>query len=264
MKYQDLCIRLSEILRARGINTIYFEDVNLLNSEDVVYPAAVIQLVRVEQETQSDRYTIMVTIAKGCSMIKEVGSEDVVIRPNFNEIFPHMHYEVQAQYFYASNSTDSAFVYGKKRLIGDYPISINMQPVEYRRDGLVLLLLFNDGQPETPPNRTINALLERAYTPTGDEQMYAVVFRPKANLYDIKYAAEICQKSTITFIGAKRYERSISTTIDLRGITDILANDERIQINSCVTTPFRWKFRDEVEGITAEINLSLFFDSRCN
>ena len=50
----------------------------------------------------------------------------------------------------------------------------------------------------------------------------------------------------------------------IRGITDILANDERIQINSCVTTPFRWKFRDEVEGITAEINLSLFFDSNCN
>lgn len=250
MKYQDLCIRLSEILRARGINTVYFEDVNLLNSEDVVYPAAVVQLARVEQETQSDRYTIMLTIAEKIGMST---------RDSSNEEWQKIDVRIIMNYGYIAHSGMS--------------------------------VLFHQNQPTSGVSDLLphsRMKLQNASTPNSFSVLTLGYSEIRPNYFNDVFQVRIVTGSSITLNATPYYRRIqsydnvgdirkvdvfIPTTVsrgrtsivnNVRGITEILAEDEQIQINSCVTTPFRWKFRDECEGITAEINLSLFFDSRCN
>lgn len=250
MKYQDLCIRLSEILRARGINTIYFEDVNLLNSEDVVYPAAVVQLARVEQETQSDIYTIMLTIAEKIGMPTRVEGD---------EEWQKIDVRILATYGYMVHSGST--IYFNKTLntcgISDILPKCRLKLQKRVMPNDISILTF--GYKELRPNYfndVFNVSFSRSEVTYLNESPYYRRIQSYDSTGDVH--------NVDVFVPKQVSRGRTSIVNNVRGITDILAEDEHIQINSCVTTPFRWKFRDECEGITAEINLSLFFDSRCN
>lgn len=256
MKYQDLCIKLSEVLRAKGINTIYFEDVNLLNSEDVIYPAAVVQLVRVEQESHSDRYTIMLTIAKTRQEDKvEYGTRWI----NIDRGLTWQNGSTNPQgilNFGSLRALNELQVFGTPNAVSVFRIKFSTVGYSYCNASIINY--------ETPAITNmigvINARIYENDSYTFSMQNYTRV------VVDFYVNADFATKrNAITLEQEVSMTRDNTPNIyDIRGITGILANDEHIQINSCVTTPFRWKFRDECEGITAEINLSLFFDSRCN
>lgn len=251
MKYQDLCIKISEVLRAKGINTVYFEDVNLLNSEDVVYPAAVVQLVRVEQERDSDRYTIMLTVcgAHNNGAKKDDGEFSLIPLP----------LDVDYGFFYrtglglAYNDTYSDFGISKilprgvqlysRRMVQIAWLDMTYNTIRPKLFSSDERLFIDDIIPQNTPKTYMqkNAFLRVQTFMDGNDIHDIYLYRRNEDCYEIDI-----------------------NTKNIRGITEILSEDERIQINSCVTTPFKWKFRDEVEGVTAEINLSLFFDSRCN
>ena len=259
MKYQDLCIKLSEVLRAKGINTIYFEDVNLLNSEDVIYPAAVMQLVRVEQESHSDRYTIMVTIAK---KRQDATNENGTQWINIDKGLTWQNGSMTAYgmlLFEGNRSINELQVFGSPFAAGNYKFSYSSVDASNRS----CVAYFS--QYDTPAVTAQTTQFYRRMYPhtsyiftirnytrvTVDFETSNIDFETRRNAITLEQEVSVVRDST-------------PNVFEIRGVTDILANDERIQINSCVTTPFRWKFRDEVEGITAEINLSLFFDNNCN
>lgn len=256
MKYQDLCIRLREILRARGINTVYFEDVNLLNSEDVIYPAAVVQLVRVEQETQSDRYTIMLTIA-GKRQDAKIENETQWI--NIDKGLTWQNGSIREN-GYLSFGTDVRInelqAFGNPNSANQFRFTFNSSVLTW----CTIFFYFYETPAVTPAigssvyrfnsNGSYVKILQN-YTRVNIDHVRGADFEIIRNSITIEQAVPVVRDNTPNIYA-------------IRGITDILAEDEHIQINSCVTTPFRWKFRDECEGITAEINLSLFFDNRCN
>lgn len=257
MKYQDLCIKLSEVLRAKGINTIYFEDVNLLNSEDVIYPAAVVQLVRVEQESHSDRYTIMLTIAEKRQDVKIENAtqwinidkgltwQDGSITANGMLMFGSLRHINELQVF---GTPDAACRY--KLTVASNAITTYCTAYIIQYESPAVTPQISNFYRRLSNNDVFVFSLQN-YSRITVDFWQNLDFETKRNAITIEQEVSVVHGNT-------------PNIYDIRGITDILANDERIQINSCVTTPFRWKFRDEVEGITAEINLSLFFDSNCN
>ena len=258
MKYQDLCIKISEVLRAKGVNTVYFEDVNLLNSEDVIYPAAVVQLVRVEQERDSDRYTIMLTIAEKQQDAKiECGTRWINIDKGLTWQDGGASGTGLLR-FATLQQINELQVFGTPNVPSTYRFSFTT--VNNAQHSCVAYFIQYWTPSVTPKKSEFYKRLfdNTSYTFTIQDYTRVCVDFEKNVDFEIKRnAISLEQKVTLARVNAPIMDT-------MRGITDILSDDERIQINSCVTTPFKWKFRDEVEGVTAEINLSLFFDSRCN
>lgn len=257
MKYQDLCIKLSEVLRAKGINTIYFEDVNLLNSEDVIYPAAVVQLVRVEQESHSDRYTIMLTIAKARQDVK-IGNGTQWINIDKGLTWQNGGSTSTGVLNFGSlQHINELQVFGTPNTVCRYRFSYSS---DVTAKYCTAYILIYESPAVTPKLSNFYQIVSNNSMCEFSVQGYARIIVDFGENYDFEI-----KRNAITLEQEVQVVRDDTPNIyAIRGITDILANDEHIHINSCVTTPFRWKFRDEVEGITAEINLSLFFDSRCN
>lgn len=258
MKYQDLCIAIQQIAQHYGVNSVFYEDINLLNSEDVVYPALVCQLKNVALQDSYDRYTLVLTLARVVQDRSESVREDRVTRmirldnPAEWEAGRYSYGTGMPTYAGLTNSRWMNIIFiqtGSQVKISNNSADAYGVYAFYRTIGWNALI----GNTE----RWIND-----YVININQDCYLRL------CYDNVSVANVGSLNTqLTIISSNSHTIPMQPIIShgtIRAIIAALNNAHGVQVEDCNVQPFRWKFRDEVEGITAEINLSLFFDSNCN